>query len=124
MTDVQLKKSQTELTYTAVEVCYRAHSIDGQWSLLQKGKNALKKCWKNNGWEKFMITALGIKLSFLCDGLILEKIMKTCYGDDNNKDCRNGDRFTFTTSVIAVQFVCAYLCMKGKFNFVGHCNFD
>lgn len=79
--------------------------------------HAISQSWADNGRIKFIITAVGIFLSFLYVGALQERIMRGCYGDEDNKDCPPERRYKHAITLVAVQMLCAYILVKGNFNF-------
>lgn len=76
----------------------------------------LKNCWKNNGKVKLIFTAFGIFLSFVCVGIFQEKIMKSCYGDedDRNGECKHGERFRYAVTLVLVKTFFGLFFVLGK----------
>lgn len=108
------EKSQTAAAAAAPEVVDMiddndTHSSTNQWKPIRM----IRHSWKNNGRLKFITTALGIFLSYFVVGILQEKIMRGCYGDTVNKDCRNGERFKYAVTLVCVQSLCALTFIKG-----------
>lgn len=68
---------------------------------------AIQTSWKNNGRLKFILTAAGIFVAYLCVGMLQEKIMRGCYGD-------NCERFKYAVTLVGVQSLCAFIFIKSK----------
>lgn len=75
----------------------------------------MRHSWKHNGRLKFITTALCIFFAYFLVGIFQEKIMRGCYGDSVNKDCRNGEKFKYAVTLVGVQSLCAYLFIKSKY---------
>lgn len=88
-----------------------SHSGVNHWKPIR----IIRHSWKHNGRLKFITTALCIFFSYFIVGILQEKIMRGCYGDSVNKDCRNGERFKFAVTLVGVQSLCAFLFIKGIF---------
>lgn len=85
-----------------------SHSNGKQWKLIRM----IRHSWKYNGRLKFVSTALCIFVAYFIVGILQEKIMRGCYGDEVNKDCRNGERFKYAVTLVGVQSLCAFLFIK------------
>lgn len=77
--------------------------------------NAFQKSWQNNGRFKFIVVALGIFLSYFIVGILQEKIMRGCYGDDTSKKCEKGEKFTYAITIALVQNVFAFIIIRGEY---------
>lgn len=75
----------------------------------------IRHSWKNNGRLKFITTALCIFFAYFLVGIFQEKIMRGCYGDSVNKDCRNGEKFKYAVTLVGVQSLCAFIFIRSKF---------
>lgn len=78
----------------------------------------IQHSWTKNGQLKFIITALCIFLAYCIVGILQEKIMRGCYGDTENKDCRNGEKFKYAVTLVAVQSLCAFTFIKSIAKFL------
>lgn len=76
--------------------------------------------WRKNGRLKFVTTALCIFFAYFLVGICQEKIMRGCYGDAVNKDCRNGEKFKYAVTLVLVQSLCAFLFIRSKYRFSCH----
>lgn len=74
----------------------------------------IRHSWTNNGRLKFVSTALCIFLTYFLVGICQEKIMRGCYGDSVNKDCRNGEKFKYAVTLVGVQSLCAFIFIRSK----------
>lgn len=74
----------------------------------------VKCCWKKNYRIKFIITAFGIFISYLCVGILQEKIMKSHYGDQINADGTKGEKFTYANTLAAVSLLSGFIFIGGK----------
>lgn len=83
---------------------------NNQWKPIR----IIRHSWKNNGRLKFITTALCIFFAYFIVGVLQEKIMRGCYGDSINKDCRDGERFKYAVTLVGVQSLCAFLFIKSK----------
>lgn len=83
---------------------------NNQWKPIR----IIQHSWKNNGRLKFITTAVGIFFAYFIVGILQEKIMRGCYGDSINKDCRDGERFKYAVTLVGVQSLCAFLFIKSK----------
>lgn len=91
-----------------------SHSSRKQSKLIR----IIQHSWKHNGRLKFIITALCIFFAYFFVGVLQEKIMRGCYGDAVNKDCRNGERFKYAVTLVGIQSLCAFLLIKSIVIFI------
>lgn len=75
--------------------------------------NTYRSHWKKNGKVKFLFTAMCIFVLFCYVGIIQEKIMRGCYGDDSN-NCKNGERFTGAMTVVLVKTFFGLIFIQGN----------
>lgn len=91
--------------------------------------NAFLKSWRDNGRIKFIVVACGILFSYFIVGILQEKTMRGCYGEDS-KDCKNGgERFDGAVTIALAQNLLAFIIIKGLYHsraehFVCHRNFS
>lgn len=102
-------KSQTIEVVDMINDTESHSSTTNRWKVIR----LIRHSWKHNGRLKFMITALGIFLSYFIVGILQEKVMRGCYGDTVHKDCRNGERFKYAVTLVGVQSLCAFTFIKG-----------
>lgn len=107
-------KSQAANVVDMIKDTESHSSSENQWKPIR----IIRHSWKNNGRLKFITTALCIFFSYFVVGILQEKIMRGCYGDSVNKDCRNGERFKYAVTLVGVQSLCAFLFIKGILIFV------
>lgn len=74
------------------------------------------KSWQNNGRLKFIVSALGIFVSYFVFGIFQEKMMRGCYGDSTN-GCKKEDKFSYSVVVSLVQNVFAFVTIRCKYTF-------
>lgn len=72
-----------------------------------------KNYWKKNGKVKFIFTALGIIVLFVYVGILQEKIMRGCYGDNESNDCSHGEKFKYELTLVLVKSFFALIFVQG-----------
>lgn len=64
--------------------------------------------------SRLMVASAGIFVSYFIFGMLQEKITRGRYGDEENDDGTQGERFTFTLALVGVQCLFNWLFVKGK----------
>lgn len=82
--------------------------------IAKKLPHIVEKSWLKNGRVKFVITAIGICLSYLYVGLLQEKIMKGRYGDGVNGDGTIGETFKYANTLVEVYLIFGFIIIKSK----------
>lgn len=103
MSHLQSNQNQAQTEYTVLNMTNQAETSEGGNKLLQVFQNQ----WNNNGRLKFVIIALGIFISYLYVGLCQEKIMKSTYGDEEEK-------FTYANTLVEVSLVSGLIFINSK----------
>lgn len=80
--------------------------------LVTKLPHMVKKSWQTNGRFKFIITAIGIFLSYSCVGILQEIIMKGYYGGDEV----TGEKFKYENTLVEVYLMLGLIFIKSKSN--------
>lgn len=116
MSHLNSNETHTEMGYTAVEIkpTLESQSDPATKSRLERIGRAIQQNWKNNGRLKFIITAVGIFITYMYVGILQERMMRGCYGDDVNKDCRNGEKFKYAVTLVAAQSLCAFTIISSN----------
>lgn len=112
MSEINERDSRAEMAIQITEKSEPQHTGNG--SIFVRIFDAIRESWTNNGRIKFILTALGIFLSFICVGILQERIMRGCYGDEGNKDCPPERRFKYAITLVAVQMLSAFILIKSK----------
>lgn len=86
---------------------------NGNRTKLSQIIHSMKQHFKNNKRLKFILIASGIFVSFICVGILKEKIMRGCYDNVDWKNCPEHSRFKFAITIVALQMLCAFIFMKG-----------
>lgn len=80
--------------------------------LVTKLPHMVKKSWQTNGRFKFIITAIGIFLSYSYVGILQEIIMKGYYGGDEV----TGEKFKYENTLVEVYLMLGLIFIKSKSN--------
>lgn len=67
-----------------------------------------------NDRTKFIVAALGIFFSYFYFGILQERITRGRYGDQKNEDGTNGEKFTYTLTLVGIQCLWNWIFAKGK----------
>ena len=110
-------ENQTETNYAAVEINEQSKppsSNQSQFKLINTVLNPIRDMWEQNGAIKLIIVALGIFTSFFIIGILQEKIIKVPYVDSDGKK----EIFQYEFTLIAVQYICTFILVKGVEQFM------
>lgn len=115
MTDMQAKKRPTNHECVNINIVHLSSISDPPSKARHfKLQHMMINCWKEHDRVKFIITALGIFLSYLCVGIFHEKIMKTRYGNENNADGSIGEMYTYANTLAGVSILSGFIFIGGK----------
>lgn len=64
---------------------------------------------------KFVIVALGIFFSYVCFGILQEKVTRSTYGDFVNEDGTKGEKFRYELTLVGIQCFIYCIFARGKF---------
>lgn len=74
----------------------------------------VRNSWMKNGRVKFVLTAIGIFLSYLCVGVMQERIMKGRYGTVVNDDNTIGEKYEYANTLVEVHITFGLICVRSK----------
>lgn len=115
MTDMQAKKRPTNHECVNINIVHLSGISDPPSKARRfKLQHMMINCWKEHDRVKFIITALGIFLSYLCVGIFHEKIMKTRYGNEKNADGSIGETYTYANTLAGVSILSGFIFIGGK----------
>lgn len=115
MTDMQAKKRPTNHECVNINIVHLSSISDPPSKPSHfKLQHMMINCWKEHDRVKFIITALGIFLSYLCVGIFHEKIMKTRYGNEKNADGSIGETYTYANTLAGVSILSGFIFIGGK----------
>ncbi|XP_055306526.1 solute carrier family 35 member B1 homolog [Sitodiplosis mosellana] len=107
MSHLNANENPTEANYTAVEMAARPQQSPTE-SRFKRIASSIGRQWEENGKVKFIITALGIFLSYMLVGYLQEIIMRGKYCDESDK-C---ERYEYAVTLVCVQFLFSFTFIK------------
>lgn len=72
----------------------------------------IRRDWQNNGPFKFILVSLGVFMSLISFGVLEEKLMQGCYGEEDKENCPQNKKFKYATTIVGSQMLCAFIIAK------------